>query len=46
MFIATTTFICGAISKPMTLPLALAFQTTNVETVVHTQNHLCVGVFL
>ena len=31
----------GAISKPLTLPFALAFRTSNIETVVQLQDKCC-----
>ena len=31
----------GAISKPLTLPFALAFRTSNIETVVQLRAHCC-----
>ena len=31
-------FLGGAISKPLTLPFALAFRTSNIETVVKPQS--------
>ena len=34
----------GAISKPLTLPFALAFRTSNIETVVRTHNMVRCGI--